>query len=146
VTGALTVFPVQKRLGLYCSIASSHITGDDVFAFVQQLRSHLKYLLLVSWDRFSGHTARLLHDVYGHRVQVEFLSAYASELNVVEQRWGHTKVWGTGELHLRECRRFGASSRLLFDGETSTPRVAARLFPACTAASLRCSIDSLKDQ
>ena len=74
-------------------MASSNITGDDVLAFVQQLRRHLKRPLRLMWDHFSGHkkAARLLHNLYGHRVQVACLPAYAPELNVVEQCWGHTK-------------------------------------------------------
>jgi transposase len=93
VTGAITVSPLQKRLGLYFSIASANITGDDVFAFVQQLQGHLKRPLRVIWDRFSGHrkAARRLRDLYGARIHVEFLPAYAPELNVVEYCWSHTK-------------------------------------------------------
>jgi transposase len=93
VTGAVTLSPVRKRLGFYFSMATSNVTGDDVFAFVQQLRQHLKRPLLLIWDRFSGHkkAARLLRDLYGPRIHVEFLPAYAPELNVVEQCWGHTK-------------------------------------------------------
>jgi transposase len=93
VTGALTVSPLHKRLGLYFSVASSNITGNDVFAFVQHLRGHLKRPLLVIWDRFSGHkkAARLLKHLYGPRIHVEFLPAYAPKLNVVEHCWGHTK-------------------------------------------------------
>ena len=65
VTGALTVSPLQKRLGLYCSVASANLTGDEVFAFVQQCHRHLKHPLLVIWDRFSGHrkAARRLRDL-----------------------------------------------------------------------------------
>ena len=97
VTGAITVSPVRQRVGLYFSMASSNITGDDVFAFVQHLRGHLRRPLLLIWDRFSGHkkAARLLRDLYGTRIHMEFLPAYAPELNVVEQCWGHTKY---GEL------------------------------------------------
>jgi transposase len=93
VTGAITVSPIQKRLGLYFAVASSNLTGDDVFAFVQQLRGHLKRPLLLIWDRFSGHkkAARLLKHIYGSRIHVEFLPAYAPELNVVEHGCVHTK-------------------------------------------------------
>ena len=92
VTGALTISPYHKRLGLYCSMAPWNVTGDDVFAFVQQLRRHLKRPRRLIWDRFSGHkkAARLLRNIYGHRRQVECLPAYAPALNVVEQVWGHT--------------------------------------------------------
>jgi transposase len=97
VTGALTVSPVQKRLGFYFFMSPENLTGDDLFAFVQQLRGHLKRPLLIIWDRFSGHkkAARLLHDLYGKRIHVEELPAYAPELNVVDHAWGHTKY---GEL------------------------------------------------
>jgi transposase len=92
VTGAITVSPLQKRLGLYFSIVPWNVTGNDVLTFVQQLRSHLKRPLLLIWDRFSGHkkAARLLRDISGHRIHVEFLPAYAPELNVVDHAWGHT--------------------------------------------------------
>jgi transposase len=93
VTGAITVSPGRQRPGLYFSIARWNLTGDDVLRFVQQLYGHLKRPLLVIWDRWSGHkkAARLLKHLYGPRIHVEFLPAYAPELNVVEQCWGHTK-------------------------------------------------------
>src|SRR5262245_49349042 len=74
-------------------MASFNITGDEVFAFVQHLREHRKRPLLRSWDRFSGHkkAARRLRALYGTRIPVEFLPAYAPELNVVEQGWGYIK-------------------------------------------------------
>jgi transposase len=70
-----------------------NITGDDLFAFVQQLRGHLQRPLLVIWDRFSGHkkAERLLRDLYGKQIYVDYLPAYAPELNVVDHAWGHTK-------------------------------------------------------
>jgi transposase len=89
----MTVSPGRQRVGLYFSIASCNITGDDVFAFVQHLRGHLKRPLFLIWDRFSGHekAARLLRNLYDTRIHVECLPAYAPELNVVEHCWSHTK-------------------------------------------------------
>ena len=82
-----------EPLGLSCSIASHHLTGDDVFTFVQQLYRHFKRPLLIIWDRWSGHrkAARLLQAIYGKRVHIERLPAYAPALNVVDHCWGHTK-------------------------------------------------------
>jgi transposase len=93
VTGAITVSPVQKRVGFYFSMRSANLTGDDLLTFVQQLRGHLKRPLLVIWDRFSGHkkAERLLRDLYGKHMHVDYLPAYAPELNVVDHAWGHTK-------------------------------------------------------
>ena len=74
MTGATTLSPVRQRVGLYLSIAASHINGADVFVFVQPLHGHLKRPLLLIWDRFSGHkqAARLLRALYGTRIRVEF--------------------------------------------------------------------------
>ena len=93
MAGAITLAPLRKRLGLYFSIAVWNLTGDDVFRFVQQLRRHLKRPLLMVWDRFSGHrkAAQLLRDLYGTQIHVEFLPAYALDLNIVDHCWGHTK-------------------------------------------------------
>jgi len=96
VTGAVAVSPVPQRPGFYFSLATSNLTGDDVFAFVQQLRGHRKRPLLLIWDRFSGHkkAARLLRDLYSTRIHVAFLPAYAPALNIVEQCWGQPKEGG----------------------------------------------------
>jgi putative transposase len=93
VTGAITVSPVRQRLGLSFSIASHHLTGDDVFAFVPQLHSHRKRPLLIIWDRWSGHrkAARLLQAIYGTRIHIEYFPAYAPALNPVEHGWSHSK-------------------------------------------------------
>lgn len=93
VPRALPVSPVRQRLGLYFSIASSNVTGNDVLRFVQPLRHHLKRPLLVIWERFSGpkQAARWLRDLYGTRIHLAELPAYAPDLNPVEQGWSHTK-------------------------------------------------------
>jgi hypothetical protein len=93
VTGAITLSPVHKRLGFYFSMRPYNLTGDDLFACVQQLRGHRKRPLLIIWDRVSGHkkAARLLHALYGKRVHVAELPASAPDLNVVDHAWGHTK-------------------------------------------------------
>jgi putative transposase len=96
VTSALTVSPVSQRLGLYFSLASSHVTGSDVVAFVRHLRGHLQRPLLVIWDRCTGHkkATRLLKHISGARIPIAALPAYAPELHPVEYCWSHTKYGG----------------------------------------------------
>jgi transposase len=79
-------------VGVYVSLLPWPVTGDEMFALVQPLRSHLKRPLLLMWDRFSGHkkAARLLRDISGGRIHVEFLPAYTPERNGVDHAWGHT--------------------------------------------------------
>jgi putative transposase len=93
VAGALTVSPVRQRVGLSCSITLSNLTGNAVFRFVQQLHGYLKRPLLLIWERCNGHkkAARWLQHIYDTRIHVECLPAYAPELNVIAQCWGHTK-------------------------------------------------------
>jgi len=141
------LLPVHKRLGFYFSIASSNITGDEAFAFVQQLHGPLKRPLLVIWDRFSGHkkAARLLKHIYSPRSHVEFLPAYAPALNVVEQCWGHTKY---GEMtnfippDVDDLAQEVAHSLL---AKHQRPDLLSAFFHHAQL-SLRCSINRLKDQ
>ena len=125
-----------------------NVTGDDVFAFVQRLRSHLKQPLLLIWDRFSGHkkAARLLRDIYGYRIHVEFLPAYAPELNVVDHAWGHTKYGEMANFIPHDVDDSGPRSRPFADRQTSSTRPAQRFFPTCSLGVVRRAIYGLKDQ
>lgn len=55
---------------------------------------HIPGDLLVIWDGLQSHRSRLVRDFVdasAGRIQVEFLPAYAPELNPVEYIWGHWK-------------------------------------------------------
>jgi hypothetical protein len=92
VIGALTVSPVQKRVGFYFSMRPQNLTGAALLAFVQPWRGHLKRPLRVIRDRCSGQkkAARLRHDLYGTRIHVDEVPAYVPALKVVDHAWGHT--------------------------------------------------------
>jgi hypothetical protein len=57
-------------------MATSNLTGDNVWAFVRQWREHLKHPLLLIWDRFSGHkqATGLLRNLYGTQMALNFTS------------------------------------------------------------------------
>jgi hypothetical protein len=82
------------------------VTGHHLFTFVLQLPGHLKRPRLVIWGRFSGpkKAARLLQEIYGRRIQVASLPAYAPDLNVVDHAWGPTTYdiarWLTSSLEI----------------------------------------------
>lgn len=90
---ALTVSPQRKRLGLYFDIVDHNIVTDDFVEFVARLLRRLGRRITLVLDRWQVHKSgvRELRRRFGHRVVVEWLPAYAPELNPVEQVWNHTK-------------------------------------------------------
>jgi transposase len=91
VLGALSLAPWALRIGLYFQLYDHNITAADVMEFVKQLHRQLGRRLILVWDRWSVHrsAARQLAD--RDWLQVEYLPAYAPELNPVEAIWNHTK-------------------------------------------------------
>lgn len=92
VISALTLSPGRRWLGLYFDIFDHNIVTDDAVEFVAVLVRRLGKITLV-WDRWPVHrsAARQLKARFGRRVHVEWLPAYAPELNPTEHVWGHTK-------------------------------------------------------
>jgi len=78
----------------YFRLFAGAIGGAQVIEFLKHLLRHLPGKLLVIWDGLPGHRSRVVKEfVAGQsgRVAVEFLPAYAPELNPVEYLWGHLK-------------------------------------------------------
>jgi transposase len=62
---------------------------------VWKLLRHLCGNILVTWDRLSARCSRLVGDFVAQqngRLQLEFVAAYAPELNSAEYIWGHLKT------------------------------------------------------
>ena len=95
VLGALTLAPWAWRLGCYFNFFKHNITAEDVRDFLLRLHRQLQRPLIVVLDRWSVHrkAVRLLKEQSVDWLQVEWLPAYAPELNPVEHLWNHTK-WG----------------------------------------------------
>jgi transposase len=74
----------------FMSIAYS----PQVVEFLGHLMRHVRGRLLVVWDGHRVYRSRMVRDfvaeLNGH-LEVEFLPAYAPELNPVEYLWGHWK-------------------------------------------------------
>lgn len=90
---ALTVSPVHQRLGLYFQLHPCNINFELVMTFVTLLHRHLRRKFILVLDRYSAHrkAVRLLQARYPDWFVVEWLPAYAPELNPVEMVWNHTK-------------------------------------------------------
>jgi len=93
VISAITVSPERRRLGLHFDIHDHNIDTDTFESFVRWLRRRVRRRLILVLDRWSVHRsgARRLVDRFGSKVQIEWLPAYAPELNPVEPVWSHTK-------------------------------------------------------
>lgn len=93
VISAITVSPLRRRLGLYFDIFDHNIITDDFEMFVAAILRRVRRPIILVLDRWSVHRAgvpRLLRR-FPHRVQIEWLPAYAPDLNPVEQVWNRTK-------------------------------------------------------
>lgn len=93
VIAALTVSPRRRRLGLYFQIHKGNIRSEEVKRFLSLVHRHVKRKILVVMDRYSAHrkAVRLLQESGVKWIEVEWLPAYAPDLNPVEMIWNHSK-------------------------------------------------------
>ena len=93
VISAITVSPERRRLGLCFDLHDHNIDTDTFEWFVRWLRRWVRRRIILVLDRWSVHRsgARRLVGRFGSQVQVEWLPAYAPDLNPVEPVWSHTK-------------------------------------------------------
>lgn len=89
----LTLPPRRKRLGLYFELYSHNISFEEVMAFLTVLHRRLRRKFILVCDRLSAHrkAVRLLQAAHPDWFEVEWLPAYAPDLNPVEMVWNHTK-------------------------------------------------------
>ena len=87
------------------------IRSPQIILFLSHLLCHIPGKLLIVWDGLPGHRSRAVWDFVREqrgRLWLEFLPAYAPELNPVEYLWAH---WKQHELP-NFCRRTSDSSAL----------------------------------
>lgn len=93
VIGAVALSPTRCCISTPFQIHDHNIRTNEVVAFVKQLRCHFRRPLVICWDRWSVHrsAAKKLVASRLKNIDIEWLPAYAPELNPVEPRWSHTK-------------------------------------------------------
>jgi transposase len=70
------------------------IRSEQVVVFLRHLLRHVPGKLLVIWDGLRSHRSKLVKNFVAtkkNRLELEFLPAYAPELNPVEYIWGYMK-------------------------------------------------------
>jgi len=92
VISAISVSAKRRKLGLYFAIQDANICADDFEDFVAELLIHFPQGVILVIDRWMVHRsgAKRLQRRF-NRVDVEWLTAYAPELNPVEQIWNYSR-------------------------------------------------------
>jgi transposase len=90
---ALTLSPARKRIGLNFQLYERNIRAENVADFLRQLHRSRGTPVTLVCDRYSVHkkAVRLIEETGGGWLRVEYLPAYAPELNPVEALWSHGK-------------------------------------------------------
>jgi transposase len=81
-------------LRFYFQLFPGSIKAPQAIEFLQQLLRQIPGDLMVIWDGLAVHRSRAVRDfVAGQegRIELQFLPAYAPELNPTEYIWGHLK-------------------------------------------------------
>lgn len=81
-------------VNFYFQLFDGAIRSVQVIEFLRHLLRHLPGRLLIVWDGAGIHHSRAVREFvgsWGQRLQVEYLPAYAPELNPTEYIWGQLK-------------------------------------------------------
>lgn len=102
-------------LSFYFRLFPGAIKSPQVILFLKHLLRHIGGKLLVIWDRATIHRSHLLQEFLARMhplIQVEFLPAYAPEMNPVEFLWGHWKQHELPNLCPRSFTELGYHARV----------------------------------
>jgi len=106
VTTALTLAPRRRRLSLYWHGQRQNIHGEHVVAFLKRLRRAIRRRWVLIWDRWSVHRSKVVRNYLedqADRIHLEWLPAYAPELNPAEQAWNHAKYSDLANFIPHDC-------------------------------------------
>lgn len=93
VIGSLSLSPRRRRIGLTFQVHDENIRAVHVIAYLRELHRALRRPLIVIMDRLNVHrtAVRQLREAGARWLKVEWLPAYAPDLNPVEAVWCHAK-------------------------------------------------------
>lgn len=90
----LSAIAGMSMLKFYFKLYPGTIRSKQIVEFLRHLKRQIKRRMLIIWDGLRAHRSRLVADYIQStkgRIQLEFLPAYAPELNPVEFLWAHWK-------------------------------------------------------
>lgn len=112
----------------YFRLFPGSIKGPQIVEFLKALKVQIRRPLLVVWDGLGVHKSRLvreyLESLEGH-IAVEFLPAYAPELNPSEYIWGHLKQHELANLCVKTFAELSPIARNRLRSMQRRPRLIA---------------------
>ena len=91
VIAGLSLSARRRRVGLYFAIHKKNVKTEETEAFVREVQRSLGRKLIVVMDRWAVHRKAARGLIGDGRFWIEWLPAYAPDLNPVEHVWNHTK-------------------------------------------------------
>lgn len=92
--GAIAVTPHGRKSRIFFRLLENrNFNTDSCIAFIEQLKQNIRGRICLVWDRFLAHRSKKMLKYLDkqRRIQVQYLPAYAPELNPVEFMWSHLK-------------------------------------------------------
>lgn len=90
VIAGLTLSAHRHRVGLYFAIHDQNIKTDEVEEFIREVRRQVRRDLIVVMDRLPAHRSAAKR-LEKSGFEIQWLPAYAPDLNPVEPVWSQTK-------------------------------------------------------
>lgn len=127
---AISVSPRYHRTGLYFGIQDTNICAENFEQFVRQLFAHFQKGIILVIDRWMVHRSavRRLKKRFRRRFRVEWLPAYAPELNPVEGVWNHSKYVELANYIPQDIYELGSSVRRCLRRTRSRPKLLRSFF------------------
>lgn len=94
VISGISVSPTRCRVGLYYQWHHHNVREIEAVAFLRHLLRHLRGHVVLIWDNLGVHKGKAVQRLHRRvpRLHLEYLPAYAPELNPDEGVWRHTKA------------------------------------------------------
>ena len=90
--GALASTPAGRKVRAFLSLRPGAVDSEEVMTFLANLRRHVRGKVVIVWDRLGPHQSKRTKAYVAARAEwlsVEYLPAYAPELNPVEGMWAY---------------------------------------------------------
>lgn len=112
----------------YFRLFAGSIKGAQIIEFLKALKAQISRKLLIIWDGLGVHKSRLVREFIESlkgQIEVEFLPAYAPELNPAEYIWGHLKQHEIGNLCVKNLAELSPFARNRLRSMQRRPRLIA---------------------